>query len=142
MGPCLRQVARSEYPVLITPRRTSRLQHGPHLHAYGPSLNLSPSTCLSLASNKTIFLKKRNNSSYKAASRKRILPSTHGAQSYDGLGDALQEGEDDLNDETFGSTVPVGMDSRKIGVLQPLNRCFLYQERTSTLRAARSKVCR
>ena len=27
---------------------------------------------------------------------------TWGEESYDGLGDALQEGGDDLNDETFG----------------------------------------
>ncbi|KAH9479583.1 DNA topoisomerase 2-associated protein pat1 [Psilocybe cubensis] len=31
-------------------------------------------------------------------------------ESYDGLGDALQEGGDDLNDETFGSTDPIGKD--------------------------------
>ncbi|CAA7267400.1 unnamed protein product [Cyclocybe aegerita] len=34
---------------------------------------------------------------------------TWGEESYDGLGDALQEGRDDLNDETFG-TGPVGKD--------------------------------
>ena len=67
---------------------------------------------------------------------------TWGEESYEGLGDALHEGGDDLNDETFGGTGPVGMDSRKIGVLQPLNHCCLYQERTSTLRAARCRVCR
>ena len=32
---------------------------------------------------------------------------TWGEESYDGLGDALQEGGDDLNDETFGGG-PVG----------------------------------
>lgn len=35
---------------------------------------------------------------------------TWGEESYDGLGDALQEGGDDLNDETFGGTGPVGKD--------------------------------
>lgn len=33
---------------------------------------------------------------------------TWGEDSYDGLGDALQEGDDDLNDETFGSVGTVG----------------------------------
>jgi DNA topoisomerase 2-associated protein PAT1 len=33
---------------------------------------------------------------------------TWGEESYDGLGDALQEGGDDLNDETFGATGEVG----------------------------------
>jgi hypothetical protein len=33
---------------------------------------------------------------------------TWGEESYDGLGDALQEGGDDFNDETFGGNEPVG----------------------------------
>lgn len=33
---------------------------------------------------------------------------TWGEDSYDGLGDALQEGGDELNDETFGGSGPVG----------------------------------
>ena len=33
---------------------------------------------------------------------------TWGEDSYDGLGDALQEGGDDLNDETFGSVGTIG----------------------------------
>lgn len=33
---------------------------------------------------------------------------TWGEESYDGLGDALQEGGDDLNDETFGDVGAVG----------------------------------
>lgn len=33
---------------------------------------------------------------------------TWGEEGYDGLGDALQEGGDDLNDETFGGTGAVG----------------------------------
>lgn len=37
-----------------------------------------------------------------------IAEFTWGEDSYDGLGDALQEARDDLNDETFGSTGPVG----------------------------------
>ncbi|KAI0305845.1 topoisomerase II-associated protein PAT1 [Multifurca ochricompacta] len=35
---------------------------------------------------------------------------TWGEDSYDGLGDALQEGGDELNDETFGGTEQVGKD--------------------------------
>lgn len=34
---------------------------------------------------------------------------TWGDESYDGLGDALQERGDELNDETFGSVEQVGM---------------------------------
>jgi hypothetical protein len=33
---------------------------------------------------------------------------TWGEESYDGLGDALQEGGDELNDETFGEAGQVG----------------------------------
>jgi DNA topoisomerase 2-associated protein PAT1 len=33
---------------------------------------------------------------------------TWGEDSYDGLGDALQEGGDELNDETFGGTGQIG----------------------------------
>jgi len=33
---------------------------------------------------------------------------TWGTERYDGLADVLQEGDDDLNDETFGGTEPVG----------------------------------
>lgn len=33
---------------------------------------------------------------------------TWGEESYDGLGDALQEGGDDLNDETFGVVGSIG----------------------------------
>jgi len=33
---------------------------------------------------------------------------TWGEESYDGLGDALHEGGDELNDETFGGTGAVG----------------------------------
>lgn len=33
---------------------------------------------------------------------------TWGTEGYDGLGDALQEGDDDLNDETFGHAGPIG----------------------------------
>ena len=34
---------------------------------------------------------------------------TWGEESYDGLGDALQERGDELNDETFGGTGAVGV---------------------------------
>ena len=37
-----------------------------------------------------------------------IAVYTWGDDSYDGLGDALQEGGDELNDETFGGTGAVG----------------------------------
>lgn len=37
-----------------------------------------------------------------------IAEYTWGEDSYDSLGDALQEARDDLNDETFGSAGPVG----------------------------------
>lgn len=33
---------------------------------------------------------------------------TWGTERYDGLGEVLQEGGDDLNDETFGGAGPVG----------------------------------
>lgn len=33
---------------------------------------------------------------------------TWGTDRYNGLGEALQEGGDDLNDETFGGTGPIG----------------------------------
>lgn len=37
-----------------------------------------------------------------------ISEYTWGEESYDGLGDALQEGGDELNDETFGGGGAVG----------------------------------
>ncbi|KAI0031285.1 topoisomerase II-associated protein PAT1 [Vararia minispora EC-137] len=42
--------------------------------------------------------------------REDLAVYTWGEESYDGLGDALQEGGDDLNDETFGDTGVVGKD--------------------------------
>lgn len=36
---------------------------------------------------------------------------TWGEEGYDGLGDLLQEGRDELNDETFGDDVVVGMET-------------------------------
>lgn len=45
---------------------------------------------------------------------------TWGTDRYDGLGDALQEGDDDLNDETFGGNGPVGTSVPcALGNLQP-----------------------
>lgn len=38
----------------------------------------------------------------------RLDEYTWGEDSYDGLGHALQERGDDLNDETFGGTGPIG----------------------------------
>jgi DNA topoisomerase 2-associated protein PAT1 len=40
--------------------------------------------------------------------REKIEEYTWGEESYDGLGDALQERGDDFNDETFGGNGPVG----------------------------------
>jgi hypothetical protein len=37
-----------------------------------------------------------------------IAEYTWGEESYDNLGDALLEGGDDLNDETFGGSGPIG----------------------------------
>ncbi len=42
---------------------------------------------------------------------------TWGEESYDGLGDALLEGGDDFNDETFGGSGPVGMAEHPICLL-------------------------
>ncbi|OSD05523.1 hypothetical protein PYCCODRAFT_1362112 [Trametes coccinea BRFM310] len=44
---------------------------------------------------------------------------TWGEDSYDGLGDALQEGGDELNDETFGISGPVGKDFDFSGTALP-----------------------
>ena len=43
-----------------------------------------------------------------AAQQDDVAVYTWGEESYDGLGDALQEGGDDLNDETFGGSGAVG----------------------------------
>lgn len=42
------------------------------------------------------------------AKQDNIAVYTWGEDSYDGLGEALQEGGDELNDETFGGTEAVG----------------------------------
>ena len=56
---------------------------------------------------------------------------TWGEDSYDGLGDALQEGGDDLNDETFGSVGTVGQySSSTLFSTFP----YHYQARILTLR--------
>ena len=41
--------------------------------------------------------------------REDLTVYTYGEESYDGLGDTLQEGGDELNDETFGSIGKVGV---------------------------------
>jgi DNA topoisomerase 2-associated protein PAT1 len=53
---------------------------------------------------------------------------TWGEDSYDGLGDALQEGGDELNDETFGGTDAVGekADHRSLAELISLFLCLWY----------------
>ena len=43
-----------------------------------------------------------------AANQQDVAVYTWGEESYDGLGDALQEGGDELNDETFGTTGAIG----------------------------------
>jgi DNA topoisomerase 2-associated protein PAT1 len=48
---------------------------------------------------------------------------TWGEDSYDGLGDALQEGGDDLNDETFGGTGDVG----ESPMFRPIGTAFAYR---------------
>jgi len=54
---------------------------------------------------------------------------TWGEESYDGLGDALQEGGDELNDETFGAVGSIGEYSSRVTIL---SLHFLPQARTST----------
>ncbi|EIN05954.1 hypothetical protein PUNSTDRAFT_54266 [Punctularia strigosozonata HHB-11173 SS5] len=51
----------------------------------------------------------------------KIEEYTWGTDGYDGLGDALQEGGDELNDETFGAMEPVGKDFDFAGSTQSLN---------------------
>lgn len=67
-----------------------------------------------------------------AAPEKEEVPVfTWGEDSYDGLGDALQEGGDELNDETFGTVGIVGtfLDSQS----PTINSLSIYfQERTLT----------
>ncbi|KAJ3527260.1 hypothetical protein NM688_g8153 [Phlebia brevispora] len=46
----------------------------------------------------------------KGAQQENVAVYTWGEESYDGLGDALQERGDELNDETFGGTGEVGKD--------------------------------
>ncbi|KAJ3011132.1 hypothetical protein NUW54_g2274 [Trametes sanguinea] len=49
---------------------------------------------------------------------------TWGEDSYDGLGDALQEGGDELNDETFGISGPVGEHLRRLQSLRIPTSCL------------------
>ena len=55
---------------------------------------------------------------------------TWGTERYDGLGDVLQEGGDDLNDETFGEAGPVGR-SHSSQPLGHFTHATTMQERTS-----------
>jgi hypothetical protein len=57
-----------------------------------------------------------------------IAVYTWGEDSYDGLGDALLEGGDELNDETFGGSEEVG----KFYFLHD-NKAFVYGEQAKTL---------
>ena len=50
-----------------------------------------------------------------------------GEESYDGLGEALQEGGDELNDETFGGTGAVGEDILPIS--EPMSFVFTVLSR-------------
>lgn len=45
---------------------------------------------------------------YHAPTADDVAEYTWGEEGYDGLGDLLQEGRDELNDETFGDTLPIG----------------------------------
>jgi hypothetical protein len=61
---------------------------------------------------------------------------TWGEDSYDGLGDALQEGGDELNDETFGGTSEIGESS----MFRSVGTAFAYrdgQARTSISHSSR-----
>ena len=53
---------------------------------------------------------------------------TWGEDSYDGLSDALLEGGDELNDETFGGTVEVG----EFSLIHFLGTAFSYHEQART----------
>ncbi|KAJ6621334.1 topoisomerase II-associated protein PAT1 [Mycena sp. CBHHK59/15] len=56
---------------------------------------------------------------------------TWGEESYDGLGDALQEGGDDLNDETFGGGGSVGKDfdfAGQTSLLEPEHKTSKYAQ--------------
>ena len=46
----------------------------------------------------------------RAAQNENLATFVWGEDGYDGLGDVLQEGGDELNDETFGGTGAVGED--------------------------------
>jgi DNA topoisomerase 2-associated protein PAT1 len=50
---------------------------------------------------------------------------TWGEDSYDGLGDALQEGGDELNDETFGGMGNVGMSQLCLYIIRLLIICSM-----------------
>lgn len=50
---------------------------------------------------------------------------TWGEESYDGLGDALLEGGDELNDETFGGSGAVGAHDILLHCQTTLNDCRL-----------------
>jgi hypothetical protein len=53
---------------------------------------------------------------------------TWGEDSYDGLGDALQEGGDELNDETFGGVDEVG----EFSMFRSIGTAFAYREQART----------
>lgn len=61
-----------------------------------------------LESNSAIEEEKRRFLAGEAKADEDIAVYNWGEQDYDGLGDVLQEGGDDLNDETFGGSGPVG----------------------------------
>ena len=62
---------------------------------------------------------------------------TWGEDSYDGLGDALQEGGDELNDETFGGTGEVG----KFFMFQSIGTAFPYREQARTSISHSRPIC-
>ncbi|KAJ7801901.1 topoisomerase II-associated protein PAT1 [Mycena olivaceomarginata] len=65
---------------------------------------------------------------------------TWGEESYDGLGDALQEGGDDFNDETFGSSGAVGKDFDFAGQTSLLEPELAQQKNVSASSPAQPRV--
>lgn len=60
-----------------------------------------------------------------------------GESDYDGLGNALQEGGDELNDETFGDSGPVG----ELPFSSLLVHCFINSSRQG-LRFLKDRIAR
>jgi len=61
------------------------------------------------------------------SAREDVAVYTWGESDYDGLGDALQEGGDELNDETFGSSGPIGSNIIPLQFLKLISIIYLRQ---------------